>query len=66
MLSNTYENENGTVSVSGKLGISIYPDDGQSYEELYDSASKALYFSRHSVSHFATFAIEGNPPKLLN
>ena len=66
VLSNTYENENGTVSVSGKLGISIYPDDGQSYEELYDSASKALYFSRHSVSHFATFAIEGNPPKLLN
>ena len=66
VLSNTYENENGTVSVSGKLGISIYPDDGQSYEELYDSASKALYFSRHSVSHFATFAIDGNPPKLLN
>lgn len=29
--------------VSGSLGVAFYPDDGRSFEELYDKADKALY-----------------------
>lgn len=36
--------ENGkTVSVSASIGISIYPMDGDDYEELLDKSDKALY-----------------------
>lgn len=65
-VNNTYRNDKEELSITGKIGISIYPDDGQSYEELYNSALKALYFSKHSVSANSSFAIESNPPKLLN
>ncbi len=63
-VNHTYSNDQEEMSITGKIGISIYPDDGQSYEELYDSAQKALYFSKHSLSGFAKFAFEDNTPRL--
>lgn len=65
-LDNTFRDDKEEVSVKGKVGISIYPDDGQSFEELYDAASKALYYSMHSVSKSTTFALEENMPKRLD
>ena len=63
-LSGTYQNDKGEMSVSAKVGISLFPLDGQSYEELYESAIKALYYSKHSVTNGATFAFEGTKPAL--
>ena len=65
-VNNTYQNDKEELSITGKIGVSVYPEDGQSYEELYDSAVKALYFSKHSVNSNTVFALEGNQPKLLN
>ncbi len=62
----TYSNDKDEMRVSGKIGISIYPDDGQSYEELYDSAEKALYYSVHSISRNSAFAFDDNFRKRLN
>ena len=33
----------------------MYPESGRSYEELYSSALKALYFAKHSVSSDIVF-----------
>ncbi len=35
------------VAVSGSLGISLYPRDGRTFEELYRKADKALYHAKH-------------------
>ena len=38
-----YFNEDSTVSVSASIGMSIYPYDGLSYEDLFNCADSALY-----------------------
>lgn len=35
--------QNGTVEVSGSIGIAIYPYHGTTYEEIFDKADEALY-----------------------
>lgn len=35
------------VAISGSLGISIYPRDGKTFDELYLKADKALYHAKH-------------------
>ncbi len=35
--------QNGTVEVSGSIGIAIYPYHGTNYEEIFDKADEALY-----------------------
>ena len=64
-INNSYKTDNGEISVCAKLGISLYPDDGRSYEELYSAALKALYYAKHSVNIHASFVIEDNPQKRL-
>ncbi len=39
----TYSGEYKNYSISGSVGISVYPRSGKSYEDLYQSADKALY-----------------------
>lgn len=38
--------ENGSYVVSGSIGVSLYPQDGTTYTELYQKADRALYFSK--------------------
>lgn len=35
--------QNGTVDISGSIGIAIYPYHGTTYEEIFDKADEALY-----------------------
>ncbi len=43
---NTFSGENDDYKISGSIGISIYPEHGTDYDELYKSADKALYQSK--------------------
>ncbi len=43
---NTYSGEDEDYKVSGSIGVSRYPDDGTTFEDLYKSADKALYQSK--------------------
>ncbi len=52
---NTYSGESKDYKISGSIGISRYPDDGVSYEELYKSADKALYQSKLKGKDCFTF-----------
>ena len=66
-LSKTYSNGEEEMTLNAKIGISIYPEDGNSYEDLYQAAIEALYYSRHSLNSDATFALEsGTIQKRLN
>jgi diguanylate cyclase (GGDEF)-like protein len=38
-----YCEEEHEICVSGSIGISLYPKDGQDYNQLMNSADKALY-----------------------
>ena len=40
----TIEEEDKKVKMSVSIGVSVYPKDGNSYEELYKAADKALYY----------------------
>ena len=65
-LSKTYSNGEEEMALNAKIGISVYPEDGNTYEDLYQAAVEALYYSRHSLSSDATFALEsGTIPKRL-
>ena len=43
ILNEMYFNEDKYVEISASIGISIYPEHGTSYEELFDRADNALY-----------------------
>ncbi len=38
----TYSGEYKNYAISGSIGVALYPQDGQSYNELYQNADKAL------------------------
>ena len=38
-----YENEEFKVCITASIGIALYPDHGDSYEELFMKADQALY-----------------------
>lgn len=49
------ENLNNT-NLSGSIGIALYPNDGKSYQELYEKADKALYHAKkHGKSQFVYY-----------
>lgn len=43
-LNTTYVNDDCPIKISGSVGIASYPDDGIHYEQLIQSADKALYY----------------------
>lgn len=42
-LNTTYIGENCEISISGSVGIAVYPEDGIHYEQLIQCADRALY-----------------------
>ena len=46
LFTNTYRELVDRYSVSCSVGISIYPRDGKTYEELFHNADKALYYAK--------------------
>ncbi len=44
----TYSDGENDVRVSVSVGVSCYPDDGNTYEELFRRADAALYAAKHS------------------
>ena len=42
IIKNKYHSENGVINIFGKAGISVFPHDGATYDELYENAFKAL------------------------
>jgi diguanylate cyclase (GGDEF)-like protein/PAS domain S-box-containing protein len=42
-LNTTYECSNHSIHISGSIGVATYPEAGLHYEQLMDSADKALY-----------------------
>ena len=52
---NTYSGEYRDYDISGSVGISCYPNDGTTYEELYKAADKALYQSKMNGKNGYTF-----------
>lgn len=55
VLRKTYYDGNASYSISGSIGISKFPQDGKTYEELYKSADKALYSSKKKGKDCFTF-----------
>jgi len=47
VLNTTYNDGQHTISISGSIGIALYPEDGLHYEQLIQSADKALYFVKN-------------------
>ncbi len=45
VMKNKYPSENGELAIFGKAGISVFPHDGGTYEELYANALKALDYA---------------------
>ncbi len=56
IIRNKYQSDEGEIYVFGKTGISMFPRDGGTYDELYSAALKALYFAKHSIKKDAAFA----------
>ena len=44
---NNYTGDDGKYKISASIGVALFPDNGQSFSELYKTADKALYSSKH-------------------
>ncbi len=62
-LSIAYQLNDERVFVSGSIGITIYPDDGESVEDLVKHADQAMYESKHAgrnCFHYFTHDLQVN------
>ncbi len=66
IIDNKYQCDNGDVSIYGNVGISIFPNNGTTYDDLYSGALKALYFAKHNVKQNVAFVSDAEPTKLLH
>ena len=67
VIKNKYQCENGTIKIFGKAGISVFPHDGTTYDELYANALKALDASKNSKNKDISFSFDAeNNKKLLH
>lgn len=55
-----YSNDNGD-KITGSLGISLFPQDGDTFEELFKKADIALYSSKTEGKNCYTFYSEETP-----
>ena len=46
------------VQISGSIGISVYPNDGRTLEDLYAQADAALYKAKRKGKNQFVFASE--------
>ncbi len=58
IINNKYQSEAGDITIFGKAGISLFPNDGTTYDELYAASIKALYFAKHNIKRSSSFATE--------
>ena len=65
VIKNKYQSENASVKTFGKVGISIFPRDGTTYEELYSNALKALDISKKSISKDIAFPFDAETDRKL-
>ena len=67
IIKNKYHSENGVINIFGKAGISVFPHDGATYDELYANAFKALDLSKNSKNKDISFPFDSeNNKKLLH
>jgi len=67
VIKNKYHSENGDITIFGKAGISVFPHDGATYDELYANAFKALDLSKNSKNKNVSFPFDSeNNQKLLH
>lgn len=67
IINNSYQSDNGEITVFGKIGISLFPTNGSTYDELYSAALKALYFAKHNIRCSTAFVSDANnSTKLLH
>lgn len=55
-INNNYQSDSGEITVFGKVGISLFPRNGSTYDELYEGALKAMYYAKHNDNCDAAFA----------
>ncbi len=60
VINNKYQSESAEISVTGKIGISLFPNNGSTYDELYSAALKALYYTKHNAGSSIAFASDIN------
>ena len=65
VIKNKYQSDNATVKIYGKVGISIFPRDGTTYDELYSNALKALDISKKSLSKDIAFPFDAETNRKL-
>lgn len=67
IINNSYQSDSGEITVFGKVGISLFPKNGSTYDDLYSAALKALYFAKHNIRCSAAFISDtDNSTKLLH
>lgn len=65
IISNKYHSDKEDIVIFGKTGISLFPRDGLSYDELYSAALKALYFAKHNINKNSAFLTDTENKGLL-
>ena len=65
VIKNKYQSDNANVKIYGKVGISIFPRDGTTYDELYSNALKALDISKKSLSKDIAFPFDAETNRKL-
>ncbi len=58
VLQRPYPGPNGEIALTASIGISIYPEDGQSVEDLVRTADSAMYTAKHSGRNAFRFYTE--------
>jgi len=44
-----------TIQISASIGVSLYPYDGKTLDEMYDAADKAMYQAKHNGKNRVAF-----------
>ena len=65
IIDHTYHSDKGNISICGKIGVSMYPNDGRTFDELMKSVTSAMYFAKHSVGKSTVFSYDNGTVKRL-
>lgn len=58
IIGNSYNSGEDSIRIAGNAGISLFPKDGRTYDELYSSALNALYYAKHQIHSSFAFSFE--------
>lgn len=65
VIKNRYHSDSGEIQIFGKAGVSVFPRDGGTYDELYANALKALDFAKKSMNKEIAFVFDTESDKKL-